>query len=283
MGIRENIEKKIKDFPAMPAICGRLLDRIQDPDIDFKVLADEVKYDPGMAANILKLANSAYFGAGGSVTSIQNAIVRLGVLQVFQIVTAAAGARVLKKELKGYDLRAEDLLRHSVWVAVAAGEMADALGVQTPDVLFTAGLLHDVGKMVLDEVVGEESVELRKAMREVNANDSFELIEQKYFGMDHAEAGALILKKWNFPEVLVAAVRWHHEPDKTDSLKDVVNMVHIADVLGYSQGIGAGLEGLHYELSEHAVKGLRLTHDVIEHVASRSLGRMSELDQILNA
>jgi putative nucleotidyltransferase with HDIG domain len=175
------------------------------------------------------------------------------------------------------------LLRHSVWVAVAAGEMADALGVQTPDVLFTAGLLHDVGKMVLDEVVGEESVELRKAMREVNANDSFELIEQKYFGMDHAEAGALILKKWNFPEVLVAAVRWHHEPDKTDSLKDVVNMVHIADVLGYSQGIGAGLEGLHYELSEHAVKGLRLTHDVIEHVASRSLGRMSELDQILNA
>lgn len=283
MGIRENIEQKIREFPAMPPICGHLLAKIKDPDVDFRDLAEEVKYDPGMTANILKLANSAYFGSTGEVSSIHNAIVRLGVLKVFQLVTAAAASKVLKRELAGYDLRAEDLLRHSVWVAIAAGELADALGVQTPDVLFTAGLLHDVGKLVLDEVVGEEAAGLREAMRDVNASDSFELIEQKFFGMDHAEAGAMILTKWKFPEVLIAAVRWHHEPEKTEGLQDVVNMVHIADVLGYSGGIGAGIEGLHYKLSDKAVSGLNMSHSLIEAVASRVLGKMSDLEYILKA
>lgn len=281
MNSRESIEKKIAAFPAMPAMCGYLLSKIRDPNLDFKELADQVKYDPGLTANILKLANSAYFGARGEVDSIQTAVVRLGLIQVFQLVTAAAAGRVLRRELVGYKLTGEDLLRHSVWVAVASGELADALGVQAPDVIFTAGLLHDIGKIALDEVVAAEESGLRVAMADIKSWDSFEQIEERFFGMNHAEAGARILEKWKFPEVLVSAVRWHHTPAGATGMHEVVNMVHVADQLAYTHGIGAGIEGLHYELSEHAVKGLDIKHSLIERSAGRALDKMRELEAVL--
>jgi len=273
------IKKRIQSFPGMPAMCGKLLSKMNNPDADFKTLSNEMKYDPGMTTNVLRLANSAYFGAPGKINSLQAAFVRLGTKQLLQLITSTAVSGILNKPLVGYNLMPEELLRHSVWTAVASGEIAQILGIHAPDMLFTAGLLHDIGKIVLDSLVKDEWGQMKDSINNQNYA-SFEEVEHAVLGLDHAEAGAQILESWNFPEELIVLIRNHHNPETTEKYQELVNIIHLADVLAYSQGIGSGVDGFHYQVSEKAVANLEIKN--IEGIASRTLEKMEELEKLLN-
>src|SRR3989339_497853 len=203
----KEITREIELFPAMPALCKFVSTHLNDPNVDFKMIAEELKYDPGMTANILKLANSAYFGAAGRVTSLQTAIARVGMKRMFQLVIASGFSKTLVKPLSGYNLRPEELLMHSVFVAVASEELARVTGIHPPDLLFTAGLLHDMGKVIMDKHV-EKAVSIfsEKANKE---QAFFDVLEKEILGMCHAEAGGTLLEQWKFPHELISAARFH--------------------------------------------------------------------------
>ena len=111
--------------------------------------------------------------------------------------------------------------------------------------------------------------------------NTFDEAEQNRLGISHAEAGAVILDRWNFPEPLVAAARWHHHPDQAGPLSPLVSMVHIAEFLAYEEGVGAGIDGFTYRLSDEAVSCLKLKSRTIEYVASQTLDKMKNLEQLL--
>ena len=157
------IRRRIDSYPAMPAMCQHLIKSCEDPDVNFKKLVDEIRYDPGITANILKMANSAYYGSSRRIESLQTAMVRLGLKQISEIVIAHSVADRLVKKLQGYDLRPEELLKHSVWVAIAAEDLANVLHIKPPAMLFTAGLLHDLGKIILDDYILDQREALLKA------------------------------------------------------------------------------------------------------------------------
>jgi putative nucleotidyltransferase with HDIG domain len=157
--------------------------------------------------------------------------------------------------------------------------MAKLLGINVSNLQFTAGLLHDMGKLILDPYILDAKDKLLnpEAFHEI----SFEQRECEVMGFDHAAIGAQIMDQWQLPHEIVAAVRWHHEPSKADAYQNEVDIVHLADILAYSEGVGTGIDGLSYSVSAEAQKRLGLKKRDIEYVASHTLEKMEELESIL--
>lgn len=276
MNYRKQIELSIETCPKLPTLCRNLFDQLQDPDIDFTHLERQLQYDPGITSNILRLANSAYFGASGTVNSLPTAMMRLGLRRIWELVMASFASQILLKSLRGYELHSRDLLKHSVWVAIASEEMARLLGFKDLKLLFTAGLLHDMGKIILDPFVSKE----QSALLQLD-HLSFEQREEIILGMDHAQAGQKLMEKWNIPQEITSAVRWHHQPDSAESFSNIARMIHIADIMAYSEGIGAGIDGLKYRFSSQIKTDLGLKFEDVEYVASKTLDKMNELEALL--
>jgi putative nucleotidyltransferase with HDIG domain len=146
--------------------------------------------------------------------------------------------------------------------------------------VFTAALLHDVGKMVLGRYVKEDIAEIDgEDMQDV----PFVQVERSMFGTDHAEIGANILRRWSFPPAMITAVRWHHDPDAAPKPGHLIDVVHVADVLCLMSGIGVGREGLQYRPSPTACERIGLTAEHLENVASQTLQWANELASSLQA
>ncbi len=264
----------VKSFPSMPAAALKLLALLKDDDASSGQIEQVLRYEPGLTANILKLTNSAYFGLPTRVGSIRQAILLLGWKKLIQIVLTSCVSAIIDKPVQGYDLPAGDLWRHSIAVSVATETLIKLLKLSVPDEVFTAALLHDVGKMVLGRYVEAEILHMdEEAMQGL----SFEQVERSMFGIDHAEIGAKILRRWSFPTAMINIVRWHHEPDNAPKPDVAIDVVHTADVLCLMAGIGMGREGLQYQPSEMASKRLGLTQKHIEIVASQMLQWANEL------
>lgn len=283
MTYTKEIKQGIEYFPAVPSLCKTILGRINDPDLDIAVILEEFRFDPGMTANILRLTNSAFFRGIGKITSLQQAVVRLGMRRLFQLVVASGVAQSLRTDLKGYDLEAAGLMRHSAWVAVAAEELAKEINAPNIDMLFTAGLLHDLGKIILDEFIIQEKDTLLAAYNADPKHESFDHLEEQILGMSHQQAGGILLEKWEFPQELQEIVTFHHCPEKAPNYQQMATVVHVADILAYTEGVGTGIDGLHYKLSDEAVLRMGITHLTLERVAGRTLDRMQQLQKMLES
>jgi putative nucleotidyltransferase with HDIG domain len=233
----EHIMAQVKAFPGMPDTSAKLLTMLKDQDSSAAQIEEILKYDPGLTANILKLTNSAYFGIPSKVRSVKQAIVMLGWKRLLQMVMTMCMSTVMRKPVPGYDLSQGELWRHSVAVSVAAELVVKALKIPGADEVFTAALLHDVGKLVLGGFVQDDIQEI-EAM--VAKGIAFEVAEFIVLGTDHANIGARILEKWSFPAELVNAVGMHHDPDACENHCTFSDIVHVANILGLMIGYGKG-------------------------------------------
>ena len=275
----EQIEQKLEQFPGMPSLCQKILTRLDNPETDFKSISELVKYDPGLTADILKFANSGYFGSAQKVNSLQTALVRLGTQMVMELILSLSVTSKLLPCLPGYGLMARDLLKHSIWTAVAAQELANILNMKQVDMIFTVGLMHDLGKLIIDPFIQIERLQFNKVFEKPKA--SFEQEEMHILGCDHAMAGAMILEKWNLGPEIVAGIRWHHEPDKAGEYQDLIHLIHLANMLALSEGIGTGIYGMNHSVSPNTIKNLGLKKHHIELVASMTMDKMKELEIIM--
>lgn len=264
----EMIRKDVGNFPGMPGAASKLLALLNNPETPITEIEAILRYEPGLTANVLRLVNSAYFGFSKKIGSVRQAILLMGWKRLAQLVVASCVSAIMDKPVAGYDLAPGDLWRHAVAVAVSAEGLAKLLKIGGVEEIFTAGLLHDVGKMVLGRFVAEHRVDMEV---ESYRDRSFEQIEKEIFGMDHAEVGALILANWGLPEDLVFAVQYHHEPEKTPKTLPSVDIVHVADIVTLMIGIGVGREGLQYEISREVSERLKLEAHHIERIASETL------------
>ncbi len=278
MSLRQTITGQLGSISAMPVVVGKLRKLLSDPDVEFRKLSEVLKYDPGMTTNILRLANSAYFGFRTQVNTITQAISRLGLRRMSELVMTAAIGPLMQKPLKGYDLPAGGFWRHSIAVAIATEYLADQIHIQVPEDAFTAGLLHDIGKMVLGTFIEVDTVPIMKLVDEKKI--PFDEAEREILGIDHAEVGSLLLKKWNLPESLVNVIRWHHAPHLSEENSVVLNLVHIADSISLMSGIGTGQDGLAYKISKEATDIIPINTKIIESSVVYTLQRVNELSEL---
>ena len=143
------IEAAVNSFPGMPGTAVKLLGLIDDPAMRVSQIEEILRQDPGLTANVLRLANSAYFGIPSKIGSIRQAVTLLGLKRLIQLVIAACVNAIMDKPVSGYDLPPGELWRHSIAVSVAAEGLVKELKGKAAEEIFTAALLHDVGKLVL--------------------------------------------------------------------------------------------------------------------------------------
>ena len=275
----KRILNQVKSFPGMPATAARLMPLLQSPHASVDQIEDILRYDPGLTANILKLTNSAYFGLPSQVSSMRQAVLLLGWKRLLQLVMTMCMSAIMKKPIPGYDLPQGELWRHSVAVSIAADLLIASLNINDVDEVFTAALLHDIGKMVLGSYVLED---LAKIKEMVSKGISFEVAEYVVLGTNHAAIGARILQSWSLPQELVNAVRWHHDPDSCESRCLLSDVVHVANIMSCCIGYGKGCNGQAAEPSFEVIERLGLTQNHIDQLSEQTRQEMNKLAEILN-
>lgn len=260
----QSIIQNVEQLPSLPDVVSKIINMVNDPDVSFKHVADEIAKDQAITANILKLCNSAYFSKGKEISSIDRAIVILGLKEVKDIVVIATTKSVLNKVIVGYDLARGELWKHGVAVAMLAKKIATECNQKTiADIAFTGGIIHDVGKTVLALFVQSTFKDILNTVTEKFI--TFQEAEKVVMGFDHQQIGEQVAIKWKFPRVLQSIVRYHHEPmNAPDDHKMIVSIVHVANTLCLMAGIGIGSDGLYHELNYDAIKLLSLKDSELE-------------------
>jgi len=278
---RKAILAQVKSVPSMPSVVMELRKYMNDPNVSFDKLSKAIEYDPGLTVNILQLANSAYFGWTRTIKTVKEAVTRLGTSRVFQMVLCMSVAPLVRKPIKGYDTDSEGLWEHSIATAICAEQLVKVLGLKDLDEAFTAGLLHDMGKVVLGTFVEIDDKEIKESV----ANDglSFNEAEQMILGVDHAEVAAELLSSWNLPESVVASARWHHQPHLAEEKhQSLVDLIHVADHICMTYGFGAGNDSRHYRLDDDARVRIGLELGTTEVVAMKVINGMDDLGDLFN-
>ncbi len=280
MSFKKEILENIKALPTMSTTTSKIVTLLGSKDIDMNKIIQLIQFDPAITTNVLKLVNSSYFGLQKQVTSIKQAVVLLGLNQVHRIVIAVSFSPLMNNKIDGYDMPSGALWEHSVATAVASETIAKMIKFPDNDMVFTAALLHDVGKIALSTFVDEYYNRIEEDVQ--NSNESFEVVEKKILGIDHAEAGAVILKNWGIPQNLFMPVLWHHDPDACtiDDAQKLVDIVHLADSLCMAGGMGVGRDGLQYRPSENVVKRLKFKAIMLESIMSQTMTGIENLKEI---
>lgn len=277
-GCREAILSKLPSVAAIPTASVEIVRLLQEPDIPNAKLAQAIEYDPSLTSNVLRLANSAYFGYPRSVSTIRDAIFLLGRNEIFQMVVASFVGKMTRQSVRGYGLSPSELWDHLMGVAVVSRKLGQVLHDKIPSYTFTAGLLHDIGKIVLGTFSDVDPAPILELAKQEHI--ALVAAEQRILGIDHAEIGALLLESWNLPAYLAEAVRWHHDPAKDPGQAVVAGLVYVADALCIVSGIGISVNGHMRRLAEGVLGKARLETRVSEEVIEHALAELDGLREV---
>jgi putative nucleotidyltransferase with HDIG domain len=270
---------KVSSFPSMPQAGVKLIALLKGKDVSIAELEKIIRYDPGLTANVLKLANTSYFGIPSKVGSLKHAIVLLGIRRFSKIVFTVCMSSTMDKAVEGYDIPPRELWHHSIAVSITAEALAKLVKLNDANDVFTPALLHDMGKLVLGIFVKEEF----QTIESIAAKGiSLVMAENMVLGTDHAEIGAQILTNWSFPMDIVNAVRWHHNPERLKNSNMQTEIVYLSNLLCQSYGDGDSTGGQDLTPSSVVLKRLGIKLDQYELIFDRVCSWMNELSDTLN-
>lgn len=252
----QEIIGRIDNLPPMPSVAVQLIEAANDPDVDLNTIASWISKDPSITAMLLRLCNSSFYGFQKEVSSIRQATSLFGMKKIIQLALTAMSSKYLAGTTSGYDLATGELWKHSIITATAAEKVAALAGFSDTGTAFTAGLLHDIGKIIIHEQVGDQLEKIRQTAE--TGNIGFLNAELKVLGFSHAEAGALLMERWNFPSKLVDAVRFHHDSQSALVDPTLAGIVQAADGITMIMGLGMGADGLCYNIPDELVSSLGL-------------------------
>lgn len=269
----QQLVSSIDNLPTLPGSVARLFSVVSGDMWSAEDMEQIIAPDPALTANMLRLANSPLFGFTRKITTIRQAVTLMGIKRVFEVAASGAFARIIPPHIAGYDMKASDFWVHSIGTAMLAERLVHDCDLQVPALVFTAGLLHDMGKLVMGSHVEVEQQAIRSLMGD---GSTFVDAEQRAIGTSHPEVGALLSQKWNLPEVVETAARWHHEPNRTPLPADqmLVDVIHVCDVLAHMLGYGADSGGLMRQIDPEALRRLPLTEAQLERVAAETFDQI---------
>jgi HD-like signal output (HDOD) protein len=236
---REKVEQTINFLPPLPSVMIELIQALNNDDIDLRALGKIISKDPSMTMNVLKIANSAFYGLPTKVTTIDQAVRMLGTNEITSLCISCSASKSLKapKGVNTVDLK--QFWRHCVATGVIGKILVNKLNVGRFDSLYLAGLIHDVGKVVLDRFkhdVYHEIVDLTYA-----ENIPILEAERRIMGASHDTVGGWLMEKWHLPQIFKEVAEFHHNvmeaPEKS---RIVVAIVSAADQLARVKGYGFG-------------------------------------------
>ena len=270
----ECLLSKISDVPTLPTSVLRVMEMIEDPFCSSSDLARVIQADPAMAAKVLKLANSSYYGFRQKIANIPQAVTLLGFATLKNALLAAAVFDMFRIQGTGFDLHA--LWKHSVTTATAAKLIAKRARYPQAEKAFTAALLHDVGKIILARFVPLGLAEIMEAVR----GDGLAMYdaEKAVIGLSHPALGAWVLGKWGLPVPVVEAVEFHHHPTRAQTSFDLAAIVYLANILAHRSKIGSGGDTLVREMDPVVLEYFSLTESALTELQDALVFKRLEIE-----
>lgn len=270
----EQLTGNIQDLPSLPAVVMELLGSIEQDDVDISVLAKKVSYDQALTAKTLRLANSSVYGLQVKVTTIQQAITYLGFQKTRNLITAAAVTGCFPSGGSRFDDKA--FWRHSIATAACARALGRRMRFN-PDIAFTAGLLHDIGRLVLVTAYPHAYDEVLAWRRTHHAE--WRDAERAVLGVDHVDAGMALAGHWNFSGTMCQAIAFHHAPD-TPGAGFLATIVHVADAIVHALDLAGEEDDVVPRLCGVAWDAMGLNEEAYLHLfreTETELGQMSAM------
>jgi putative nucleotidyltransferase with HDIG domain/predicted Zn finger-like uncharacterized protein len=254
-GLKKRISKGIKDLPLIPQVVMEIQSKIAQTNVNMQQVARMIETDPGITSKVLRIANSAYYGASGKTATITQACVLLGLKGLSEAVLIAGTEKALSGKLPGYGYDAGDLWRHSLAVAYGSKILAHMRDPGLSSAAHTAGLIHDIGRIILDPYVAERKTQIEDFME--SKQKTFLDAEFEYFGFSHAELAAEVCSAWKFPDLITKAIHWHHNPAGSGGTL-LAYILHLADHLALMGGAGYDDDDILDEVQKETLSFLQL-------------------------
>ncbi len=259
--------RKLEGLPTLPPIVQQLNAMIEDERTSLHQIAELVEKDQVLTTKILRIANSAFYGFPKKVSTVKNAMMLLGINVLKILIMTSSIFEILHKEDVG-------LWEHSIGVAACSRIIAEKIEFKDPPEIATAGLLHDLGRVI-------EKVAFPKEFTIINTliNKGVDPLkaEKAVLGLDHAEIGAYLMRQWNIPDRLIEAVNGHHDIDRAQKYKKEASIIHLADVLIHARGYGQTLFSKVPPLNPKALKLLKLNIPELKEVLIKLEPKLYEL------
>jgi len=262
--------RKIGALPTLPGVVAKLCAMVDSPDTSATDIANLISKDQVLAARILKLVNSSFYGFPGRISSVSQAYVLLGFNAVKGLSVSVSIFDMMKDRL-------ENLWRHSLACSTVSGQIARTLGEADPEEIAVAGLLHDIGKVAIWTRFPEE---MEKAMTDPeNRGKSLTEVENEHLGISHSDVAELLTREWNLPENLKEPIIFHHEPWRSKKYPKRTYIVHLANTIVKGLGYTFANDGLTQPLDKKCWEVLELNDKVLDKIMANVMGCIEDIDE----
>lgn len=269
--VRAQIER-LDGLPTIPTVVTKLLVMFENPMVSLPEMATFIAQDPVLAAKVLRVVNSPIYGFPGRISSITQALLLLGLNVARGVLLGVSMIEIMQGSIVG-------LWEHSVGCGIVAGIVAKKKGLKDWQEASVAGLLHDIGKVLLNLKFPDT---YKQALVNAGSSDIFIAdAEREVFGVTHAEVGAWIGKKWNFPSGLVEQMTYHHKPHMSKHYGLHTAIVHFSDILIRGRGFGFGGDNLVPPVDEAAWRLLNLSDTDIRETLIETEDRLGQTEALL--
>jgi len=272
----EEVINKINDLPSFPQVVQEILNDLDNEEISLDTIVEKVSLDQSLAAKVLQVANTSYYGTNSKVISIQQAISMLGITNLKNLIRTS----IFKTHLPTAYCRGFDNLgfwRHNIATAICAELIARSLHLKH-DFAFTAGLLHDIGRLVLVSRFPKKYEEVIRLAIEKDC--SLLDAERNLLGVDHVAVGLILALQWNFSDAIQDAIRGHHEPDDKE-LNSIASIVHVANAIVHTLDLSDNQQEMAVPISQHAWDALGLSEEAYLAIFQETELRFEAMNQII--
>ncbi|MDO6459713.1 HDOD domain-containing protein [Granulosicoccaceae sp. 1_MG-2023] len=241
---------EVEQVPLLSPGVADLLEQTSDPDFDLSDVVRIIRNDAMLTSRLLQIVNSAAFQLAVEVTTVDRAVSMLGTRMVVGVALGCSAEGIFGEALEGYESNGEGVWRHDLYCAIAARNVALKAKERafSPDLAFTGGLLHDIGKTVASRFLGGTAGQLLEDIRSGRAEDYLSA-EAAVLGLEHTWLGFELARKWDLPEVLQQLILHHHHPSEAQpQYRALCYAVHVGDILAMMAGQGTGADCMQYVL-----------------------------------
>lgn len=261
--------RKVKDIPSLPEIVTKVMELVSNPMSSAAELSKVIAHDPGLTTRVLRLVNSAYYGFPKQISSVQQAIMILGFTTMRGLVLSTSIFKIFtpKDSKTGKTIDYKYFWKHSIATALCARVIAARVGMTEVGDAFSCGILHDIGKVVLDQYDHSDYVEVFKLLGNKYTSQDLINAEEQIIGVNHADIGYRVADKWNLPINLSESIRCHHNPMDALSYSKLVSVIYLANIFANIIKSSNNLLSINY-FDANVLEYLNLTEDKLYEIFS---------------
>ncbi len=277
--IRQRIED-IQDIPTLPTVVNQILLATQSPSTNASDVGNMISEDIALTGKVLKLVNSSFYGFPQQIKTITYAIVILGFNKVKNIVLSASVFDAIDRKTKDDRFDVVEFWKHALGTAIASRVTARNLTSMEIEEAFIAGLIHDIGKVILSNYLTEECITVLDTIEQKDI--LFLEAEEETIGFGHDRIGLWLMDKWKLPQPFQEAVRCHHLPLKARGNKEYTYVVHVGDIIARSLNIGSGGDQKIPVMEKKVWKELGFSLKIMDRVMEETMSELSRAKEFLD-